>query len=451
MSTVSTVIVKAPAGIYQGLSHDGVNFFHSIDFLDLPTRFAPAQPAEFAPEQLFDATVERPHEIALSISTPDDASPGSDHPVVVYIHGGRFESGTHEDPRAEGTANARHGVVQVQLGYRVGFEGFVQFPGDEPHAYRGIDDCQVGLEWVQKNIEAFGGDPTNVTIIGQSAGATTALWLMRKDHYRGGFRRVIAISPCYPRHSFAQRKGTLRAFIGKPITRRSFEKASPKRLKRTFKLFRTRYILDMALGPAPFQPEELADVPVLLASTRDEFYHDIGGKWADNLKDSFFKRWIIKKTSILMGLRKESYDLWKFAADKIDPTRTMGRSIGDTQIRRWVAWAGDAAPGDTWMLEFTKTTKPALHCDELRYLFGVHTVDVRDEKKAETARILNNWVQSFIRTGKPEGLPQYRAQSEEDRRTVMVYNLETGEQTIEKGTLDYLYPAYPMNLEEMGF
>src|SRR5699024_2144085 len=74
-----------------------------------------------------------------------------------------------------------------------------------------------------------------------------------------------------------------------------------------------------------------------------------------------------------------------------------------------------------------------------------------DEKKAETARILNNWVQSFIRTGKPEGLPQYRAQSEEDRRTVMVYNLETGEQTIEKGTLDYLYPAYPMNLEEMGF
>src|SRR5699024_8426539 len=205
MSTVSTVLVHAPSGIYQGLRHDGVNFFHSIDFLDLPTRFAPAAPAASKPEQLFDATVERPEEIALSISAPADAQPGSDHPVVVYIHGGRFESGTHEDPRAEGTANARHGVVQVQLGYREGFEGFVQFPGDDPHSYCGIDDCQVELELVQSNIEAFGGDPSSDTIIGQSAGATTPLWLMRKDQFRGGFRRVIAISPCYPRHSFSQR------------------------------------------------------------------------------------------------------------------------------------------------------------------------------------------------------------------------------------------------------
>lgn len=448
---MSTVLVHAPAGIYQGLSRDGVNYFHSIDFLDLESRFAPAHPAVFEPERQFDVTVMRPDEVALSITTPEESRPGSDHPVVVYIHGGRFESGTHEDPRAEGTANALQGVVQVQLGYRVGFEGFVQFPGDEPHAYRGIDDCQIGLEWVQKNIEAFGGDPTNVTIMGQSAGATTALWLMRKDHYRGSFRRVVAMSPCYPRHSFQQRKGTLRTFFGKPITRRTFEKASDKRLRRTFRMFRTRYILDMTLGPAPFDPDELADVPVLLASTRDEFYHDIGGKWADNLRDSAFKRWIIKKTSILMGLHKESYDLWKYAADKIDPEHTMGRSIGDTQIRRWVAWAGDSAPGDTWMLEFTKSTKPALHCDELRYIFGVHTVDIRDEKKAETSRILNDWVQSFIKTGEPKGLPQYRAQSEDDSRTVMCFNLQTGEFTLEPGTLDYLYPAYPMDLDEMGF
>ena len=101
------------------------------------------------------------------------------------------------------------------------------------------------------------------------------------------------------------------------------------------------------------------------------------------------------------------------------------------------------------MLEFTKSTKPALHCDELRYLFGVHGVDIRDEKKAETSRKLNNWVQSFIKTGEPEGLPPYRAKSEEDKRTVMTFNLETGEQKLEKGTLDYLYNAYPMNVEEI--
>src|SRR5690625_7117301 len=56
-----------------------------------------------------------------------------------YLHS--FPTRRSSDlPRAEGTANARHGVVQVQLGYRVGLEGFVQFPGDEPHAYRGIDE-----------------------------------------------------------------------------------------------------------------------------------------------------------------------------------------------------------------------------------------------------------------------------------------------------------------------
>ena len=294
---MSTVLAHAPAGIFKGLSRDGVNYFHSLDFLDLESRYAPSTPAAYEPERVFDATIKRPESIAMSITAPADARPGSDHPVLVYIHGGRFESGTHEDPRAEGTANALHGVVQVQLGYRVGFEGLVQFKGDEPHAYRGIDDCQMGLEWIQKNIEAFGGDPTNVTVVGQSAGATTALWLMRKDHYRGGFRRVIAISPCYPRHSFSQRKGTLRSFFGKPITREAFENASPQRLKRAFKLFRTRYILDMALGPAPFDPNELADVPVLLASTRDEFYHDVGGKWADNLADGCLSAGLLRRPS----------------------------------------------------------------------------------------------------------------------------------------------------------
>src|SRR5699024_11638560 len=99
----------------------------------------------------------------------------------------------------------------------------------------------------------------------------------------------------------------------------------------------------MACAPELFEQQELANIPVLLASTRDEFYHDIGGKWADNLRDSAFKRWIIKKTSILMGLRKESYDLWKYAADKIYQDHTIGRSIGATQIRHWVDWAGVSA------------------------------------------------------------------------------------------------------------
>lgn len=441
---MSHVLVHAPAGIYQGYHKDGVSYFHSVEFLDLESRFAPSVPRKFEPTQTFDATTKRPEEIALSITAPEDAKNGSDYPVLVYIHGGRFESGTHEDPRADGTANALQGVVQVQLGYRVGLEGLVPFKGDEPHRYRAIDDCQVGLEWIQRNIEAFGGDPTNVTLIGQSAGATTALWLTRKDHYRGGFRRVIALSPCFPREHFDARKNTLRAFLGKPITRKSLENTSSKRKARAFKWFRTRYILDMALGPGPLDTSELADVPLLLAATRDEFYKDQGGMWADKRKDGFFKDWIIKKTMLLMGLHKESYDIWKYEAEKIDKTRLLGRGIGDSTIRRWVAHAGDNAPGKTWMVEFTKSSKPALHCDELRYIFGVHALKDEDALAASSSKKLNEWIQSFIRSGVPDGLPEYK-----DGHDVLDFNLETGEHQLVQGTLDYIYPAFPMTSDEL--
>ena len=166
------VTVATASGRITGVRRDGLHYFHSVRYSTIPSPFSPAKPLEGTCDQ--DAREPHPDDIALSITAPADAA---ECPVVVYIHGGRYEHGTHEDPRLTGTTNARHGVIQVQVGYRVGLAGFARFDGDEADRYRGIDDCLLALEWLQDSIEAFGGDKTNITLVGQSAGAAMSLWL----------------------------------------------------------------------------------------------------------------------------------------------------------------------------------------------------------------------------------------------------------------------------------
>ena len=139
----------------------------------------------------------------LHIYAPSGAVPVDGLPVLAFIHGGRFEEGSPAD--IDGTALAREGFVVVSIGYRLGLAGFAQFHDDNPAHYRGIADVQLALEWLQHNIEGHGGDPTNITLIGQSAGAAIALWLARRDHYRGAFRRLVELSPSFPTGGFPSR------------------------------------------------------------------------------------------------------------------------------------------------------------------------------------------------------------------------------------------------------
>ncbi|MDO5668746.1 MAG: carboxylesterase family protein [Corynebacterium sp.] len=368
MSDPARVTVTCPAGKITGV-HDGeIKRFHSIPYSHIPGPFEDARRIE--QKQLIDATVYRPDTIALSIVTPDNARELADLPVVVYIHGGRFENGTHGDRRADGTANARDGIITVHIGYRTKLQGFARFHDDEPDHFRGIDDCQLALEWVQRNIEAFGGDPTNVTLIGQSAGATTALWLMRRDHYRGAFRRVIALSPCFPRESFERRKASLRMVLGKPVTRTSLTQLAednPTALAKAYARFRSIHGMDMALGPTGFDGAELSDMPLILGSTRDEHYDMPAGRKIDQRGlGSAAARLLARR----MGVRGSVADYLKEVAS-IDPQRPMGRLIGDAANRRWVSQAGDEVPGPVWMVEFTADEGTAVHCAEISPMFGV--------------------------------------------------------------------------------
>ena len=411
------ITVDCPAGTVTGIDDGDTHRFHSIEYSLIGGPFDDAAPRPGG--QVIDATHPRPEAVALSVTTPSGTKALADLPVIVYIHGGRYEKGSHTDPRADGGPNAARGIITVQIGYRIKLPGFVRFHDDPDSHYRGIDDCQLGLEWVQANIESFGGDPTNVTLVGQSAGAATAMWLSRKDHYRGAFRRVLAASPSFPRNSFESRKWLLRQTTGLPITRDTldrWQRNNPQRLERGYKRFRFWLGLGMALGPFPIDPKLQADVPIVVTSTADEFYTMPG---AANLDKIGLGTLGVRIMGRMMGVRHVR--TWLRGARAMDPKHVAGRLVGDVNTRRWVLQIAEETPGPLWMVEFTEIEgQPALHSREIRPLFGVIPSTIHD------------WLVNFATTGEP-GFPQYH----EGRQALRV-NLHDGTRTPVVDPLGYI-------------
>jgi para-nitrobenzyl esterase len=129
----------------------------------------------------------------VNVFTPDpDRGSGDGLPVLVWIHGGGFVAGSPASPWYDGAAFNRDGVVTVTVSYRLGFDGF-GWVADAP-ANRGVLDWLCALEWVRDNISAFGGDPTRVTIAGQSAGGAAVLTLLGMDRAQHLFHAVACLS-----------------------------------------------------------------------------------------------------------------------------------------------------------------------------------------------------------------------------------------------------------------
>ncbi|MDK8794142.1 carboxylesterase family protein [Corynebacterium sp. MSK041] len=360
----SPVEVTCPAGTVVGVARGSTAYFHSIGYSHIPAPFDDAVPAEKG--LLIDATRERPDAIALSIVAPAGATDADDLPVLVHIHGGRFEMGDHTDEASPGEALATNGVILVRIGYRMKLPGLAVFHDDQPHHFRAVDDVALGLEWVQKNIEAFGGDPTNVTLSGHSAGAAIVLWLMRKDHYRGAFRRAVALSPAFPRMSYAQRKSAIRAGAGIPLTRRALNRAKPKVLERAYRTARARYFTDMALGPTPLEPEEMADVDLVITTVEEEIFD------STIIQDKVRAGWFtMVLPGFLIGLKPGMYRPFLKRLKARNPKHVAGEFFSANLIRRWVDDVAQRAPGTVWQVELVSdSTTRARHCAELAPIFG---------------------------------------------------------------------------------
>jgi para-nitrobenzyl esterase len=196
-----TVHVRTAAGTVEGAWEGGIAVFRGVPFAAPPVgphRFAAPQPP--VPwDGVRDATVFGPPPPQPSRPTSGDdwltlavwsPSPGrTGLPVIVWISGGAYLNCDTANPHLNGQTLAGAGAVVVSAHYRSGFEGFARLDGAPDN--RALLDQLAALRWVHDNITAFGGDPGNVTVLGQSAGAGSIAALLAMPTATGLFRRAI--------------------------------------------------------------------------------------------------------------------------------------------------------------------------------------------------------------------------------------------------------------------
>ena len=213
--------VDAPAGTLQGEAVGNIRIFKGIPFalpptgsrrwkpsLPLPrwkgtrdaTKFGPAcvQPKSRADSiYAWDLPSMSEDCLSLNIWAPVDARKA---PVFVWIHGGSLTTGSGSDSMYDGSRFAERGVIVVTINYRLGVLGYFAHPALSAESRRNISgnygllDQIEALRWVKRNIAAFGGDASNVTIAGESAGGLSVMYLMAAPDARGLFAKAIAES-----------------------------------------------------------------------------------------------------------------------------------------------------------------------------------------------------------------------------------------------------------------
>ncbi|MGW1211168.1 carboxylesterase/lipase family protein [Streptomyces sp. NPDC002499] len=208
-------VVRTAAGAVRGRREDGLAVFRGIPFAEPPVgeaRFGAPRPVRswdgtreayaFGPPppqesgiQGFKGPATEPTGddwLTVNVWTPDP-DPAARRPVMVWIYGGAYKLGHAGSPGYDAQHIAREGdLVVVTFNYRVGMEGFARIDGAP--ANRGLLDQVAALEWVRENITAFGGDPEQVTVFGESAGAGSVASLLAMPSARGLFSRAIAQS-----------------------------------------------------------------------------------------------------------------------------------------------------------------------------------------------------------------------------------------------------------------
>ncbi len=451
-STSSTEIGRGSSGEGDAAA---IAVFRGIPYAEPPVgplRFAPPRPrapwagtldaTDFGPTpQRGDAgmtlipehTVPGGNTLNVNVWTPDP-SPSAALPVVVWIHGGGFISGSPASPWYDGRAFARDGVVLVSLSYRLGFTGFGLIDGAV--ANRGVLDWICALEWVQKHIRAFGGDPDRVTIAGQSAGGGAVLTLMGAPGAAGLFDGAYAMSAAVADPSVdaaRDRSRRLAKFADVSADLRGFSRLSEARilelqpritaLEAPHLLHELHGLLRDGLMLGPLADGEVvqdgalaaastglnARVPLVLGTTDGEL---LGLFRPGGLFDHMPRRATLRA----LGVSAEAADRW-LADSKVHATESavvlLGLYATDAVFHSWVPRIAGARAasgyGPTWTYRFNwHADEPAQagHCIDVPFVFdrldapGVNRV-AGDAPPQELADAVHGALVQFARTGDP--------------------------------------------------
>ncbi|WP_149402573.1 carboxylesterase/lipase family protein [Dictyobacter arantiisoli] len=307
------VIVETSSGALRGKQQRGVSCWKGIPFAQPPlgalrwrapqrlqpwtgirdaTRFGSASAQPDSIVDLFNSPSSTPlaGEDCLYLNIWSPAADQARRPVLVWLHGGAFVSGSGAEPWTDGSSFARNGdIVVVTLNYRLGALGFLYLDGltaslDEAVSNRGLLDQIAALEWIQENIAAFGGDPECITLAGESAGAMSIGSLLAVPRAHGLFHRAIlesgACRNVLTRHAAMRIAQTFLAQLGLDAARfASLETIEIARILAAQQqcgsgIHNFSPVIDGTLLTAP--PLELiatgsaSDIPLLIGTNRDE-------------------------------------------------------------------------------------------------------------------------------------------------------------------------------------
>lgn len=465
--------VKTEGGLVEGErnSQTKVSVFKGIPFAAPPVgklRWQPPQPAAtwegvrqakaFGPRcmqgAIFSDMIFRdagPSEDCLYLNVWTPAESASAHlPVMVWIYGGGFQAGAASEPRQDGEHLAQKGVVVVSMNYRLGVFGFLAYPelskesGHGSSGNYGLMDQTAALQWVHKNIAAFGGDPGNVTIFGESAGSMSVSGQMASPTAKGLLQKAIGESGgCFPltgpMTDLAKSEAAGAAFaksIGATSLQDLRAKGADELLAASVadKSARFWWNIDGYFFPedpvAIYASGRQAHVPLLAGWNKDE-----------QSAGSFFAKSEMTKENFESIVRKDfgSFADQILAVYPYQSAQEMQDSARDLASARFITyatwkWLGQqVATGESPVYRYYfeqappvpegEQTRGAYHSADIKYVFG--TLDSEKLKWTQTDRntseLMGNYWTNFAKKGDPNGpgLPQWPLYQKADGYSVM--------------------------------
>ncbi len=366
-------------------------------------------------------------------------------PIMVWIHGGGLGVGGSSERRQDGEALSKKGVVVVSMNYRLNIFGFFAHPALAKEASGasgnyGLMDQAAALRWVQRNIKAFGGDPKNVTIFGESAGSFSVSAHMASPQSKGLFHKAIGQSGAFfgdaralkPRAEAEADGEKLGQELGKTSLKELRALSATELLKVTAKApFRFNACLDGAFMPAQaseiFAKGRQAKVPLLAGWNKDEGGYQSFFSGQEPSPKNYAER------------AKLLFDEHADAFLKVYPGNTKEEAMRSAQD-----FAGDGFIGySTWSWLEAQVTTPkakayryrfdqptpgkdtANHAQEIPYVFG--TLDLIKDAPAwgpehrKVSSLMMDYWSNFAKRGDPngKGLPKWPAYQAKTNYSVM--------------------------------
>lgn len=480
LSQIQTVTVKD--GQLQGVVADGVASFKGIPFAAPPVgdlRWKPPAPAKpwtgvrkadaYASGCMQDPGMLKMMGAAANVS--EDClylnvwtaakNAGEKRPVMVWIHGGAFVGGMTGTPMFDGTKFAQKGVVLVSIAYRLGVFGFLAHPelsresGKGSGTY-GIQDMIAGLQWVKDNIAQFGGDPSCVTIFGESAGGIAVGMLSAAPPAKGLFQRAISESGgsfAPPRVTDGAGMNVASLKLGESAGENFLKKLGVADIKaaRALSAEQIQKVAGGGMGGGssfwpvadgtvlPGDPYELYekglfnDTPILAGTNSNEGGLFMRGPITAAAFEKQIRSGYGERADVILKAYPHSTDA-EAARSSADVFREFAFA--------WPTWAwarmqSRMGKGKAFVYYFDHRTPSspdgANHGDEIAYVFQNFQGPggaPRAEDLALSELIRSYWI-NFARTGDPNGpgLPEWPAFTEKDQR-VMFFNKESGARPI---------------------